>query len=163
MSEPKGKEKSRLLTEAVSVTGYNRKAVIGQDHSGEPGRAAGVAVRPVRDDATPVVRALKAIPGAAGYVWSAQLKALLPLWQAVDAKMAVVGTWGPKPACAISPRQIESSAPERRRRRRRLYGRTTPGTPLKHHIPLKDGPLGRSRAGLQQGGLGESCRRVRKR
>jgi hypothetical protein len=39
---------------------------------------------------------------------------------------------------AISPRQMDRRlAPHRRQLRKRLYGRTKPGTLLKHHIPLK--------------------------
>src|SRR5215469_17711803 len=38
----------------------------------------------------------------------------------------------------ISPRSIDQRLQgEKRERRRRLYGRTKPGTLLKHHIPLK--------------------------
>lgn len=40
--------------------------------------------------------------------------------------------------CAISARQIDRVlAPDTRTIRRRLYGRTRPGTLLKHHIPVK--------------------------
>jgi hypothetical protein len=39
---------------------------------------------------------------------------------------------------AISPRQMDRGlAPYKRQLKRRLYGRTKPGTRLKHHIPLK--------------------------
>jgi hypothetical protein len=38
----------------------------------------------------------------------------------------------------ISPRQIDRRlAPHKRQLTTRLYGRTKPGTLLKHHIPIK--------------------------
>jgi hypothetical protein len=132
------KEKSRLLAEAVSVTGYHRKAVIRAwrrpERSGGSGRRRGRAGR----YGPAVVRALKAIWEAAGYPWSARLKALMPMWVPWARTRLSLAPATEAGVRAISARQIDRLlAGEKRQRRRRLYGRTKPGTLLKHHIPLK--------------------------
>jgi hypothetical protein len=85
-----------------------------------------------------VVRALKAIWEAAGYPWSARLKALLPMWLPWARKRLSLTPATEAGVRAISARQMDRLlAPEKRQHRRRLYGRTKPGTLLKHHIPVK--------------------------
>ena len=132
------KEKSRLLTEAVSVTGFHRKAVIRAWRRAE--RVDG-RHRPrgrARRYGPAVVRALKAIWDAAGYPWSARLKALLPMWLPWARKRLSLAPVTEAGVRAISARQIDRLlASEKRQHRRRLYGRTKPGTLLKHHIPVK--------------------------
>jgi hypothetical protein len=85
-----------------------------------------------------VVRILRAIWVAAGYPWSLRLKALLPQWLPwARRRLAVTPTTEAK-VRAISARQIDRLlAPDKRTIRRRLYGRTKPGTLLKHHIAVK--------------------------
>lgn len=81
---------------------------------------------------------LQAVWEAAGFPWSLRLKALLVLWQPWIQKR-----YGLKPATvaellAISPRQIDRVLAEHKRKlSKRIYGRTKPGTLLKHHIPIR--------------------------
>ena len=126
-----------LLDEAVAMTGYHRKALIralgraglrrGRRRRGRP-RRYGPAV----------VTALRALWTAAGYPWSVRLKALLPLWlprarERLCLTAAVEAQLG-----QISPRQMDRLlAADKRQVRRRLYGRTKPGTLLKHQVPLR--------------------------
>src|SRR5574341_192495 len=130
-------EKQRILDEFCEVTKHHRKHAIRLLNSPAPG-----AARPPRHRDTlysaAVIDGLRGIWKAAGYPWSVRLKALLPLWlpwarrrlrlrPAVEAQLR-----------RISPRQMDRRlAPHRREIRKRLYGRTKPGTLLKHHIPLK--------------------------
>lgn len=128
--------RSALLDEAVTMTGYHRKAVIRRFTRplGARRRRRG---RP-RQYGPTVVAALRALWHAAGYPWSVRLKALLPLWlprararlhltPAVEAQLH-----------QISPRQMDRLLQaDKRRVRRRLYGRTKPGTLLKHQVPLR--------------------------
>ncbi len=130
-------EKTRLLDEAVAVTGRHRKGLIRAWRAGPRPPRRRRAGRPTRYGAT-VGRALVAIWTAAGYPWSRRLKALLPLWlpwargrlrltPATEARLR-----------RISARQMDRVlAPHKRTIRRRQYGRTKPGTLLKHHIPLR--------------------------
>lgn len=85
-----------------------------------------------------MVRALRAVWGAAGYPWSRRLKALLPLWLPWARRRLSLSAATETQLRAISARQIDRVlAPDKRTIRRRLYGRTKPGTLLKHHIPVK--------------------------
>ena len=131
-------EKGRMLTEAVTVTGYHRKAVIRAWRRPTVRRARGPRRgRPTHYDAA-VVRALRAIWTAAGYPWSRRLKALLPTWLPWARRRLALSPATEKKVRAISARQIDRVlAPDKRTIRRRMYGRTKPGRLLKHHIPIK--------------------------
>jgi hypothetical protein len=129
--------KGRLLTEAVAVTGYHRKALIRRWGQVTPPRRRARGGRPTRYGPA-VVRTLRAVWEAAGYPWSVRLKALLPLWLPwARRRLAVLPATEDK-VRALSPRQMDRLlAGDKRTIRRRLYGRTKPGTLLKHHIPIK--------------------------
>ena len=132
------KEKGRMLTEAVTVTGYHRKAIIRAWQRPDARRARGPRRgRPTRYGPV-VVRALRAVWEAAGYPWSLRLKALLPLWLPWARRRLALSPATETKLRAISARQMDRVlAPDKRTIRRRLYGRTKPGTLLKHHIPIK--------------------------
>ena len=125
------REKGRLLTEAVTVTGYHRKALIRAWRRPKARRARGPRRgRPTRYDAA-VVRTLRAIWEAAGYPWSRRLQALLPMWLPWARRRLAVSPATDAQVRAISPRQMDRLlAPDKRTIRRRLYGRTKPGTLL---------------------------------
>lgn len=73
------REQGHLLAEAMTVTGYHRKALIRAWH--RPERAARARPRGrARRYGPAAIRALTAIWQAAGYPWSVRLKALLPMW-----------------------------------------------------------------------------------
>lgn len=129
--------RSQLISEVVAVTGYHRKAVI---------RLLGRLPRPRRRRrrgrprvyGPAVVAALRAVWLAAGYPWAVRLKALLPLWLP-RARTRLKLTPAVEAALQrISARQIDRVLQaDKRRVRRRLYGRTKPGTLLKHQVPLR--------------------------
>ncbi len=130
-------EKHRMLDEGCRITGYHRKYVLRRLNGPGPGAPP----RPRRRAAIyspAVIDALAAIWEAAGYPWSLRLKALLPLWLPWARKRFRLSAAVERQLRAISPRQIDRRlAPRKRQLTRRLYGRTKPGTLLKHHIPLK--------------------------
>ncbi len=130
--------KGTLLTEAVTVTGYHRKALIRAWRRPERRRPRGPRRgRPTRYGPA-VVRALRAVWTAAGYPWSRRLKALLPLWLPWARRRLALSAATEALLRTISARQMDRVlAPDKRTLRRRLYGRTAPGTVLKHHIPVK--------------------------
>ena len=132
------REKGLMLTEAVTVTGYHRKAIIRAWRRPAAPRARGPRRgRPTRYGPA-VVRALRAVWEAAGYPWSLRLKALLPLWLPWARRRLALSPATETKLRAISARQMDRVlAPDKRTIRRRLYGRTKPGTLLKHHIPIK--------------------------
>jgi hypothetical protein len=129
--------KGGLLDEVCEVTGYHRKAVIRLLRRAvppKPGRRRGRRVTYSPE----VVAALRAIWAAAGYPWSVRLKALLPAW-VPWARRRLRLTWATERALLrISARQIDRRLrPFRQELRTRMYGRTKPGTLLKHHIPVQ--------------------------
>jgi hypothetical protein len=127
--------KGRLLDEVCAVTGYHRKAVIRLLRRRPVRRRR--RGRPVRYGPA-VVEALRRIWTAAGYPWSVRLRALLPAWLPWATRRwrlagDVVDRLG-----AMSPRQMDRCLRSfKSELRKRQYGRTRPGTLLKHHIPLK--------------------------
>jgi hypothetical protein len=85
-----------------------------------------------------VIRALAQVWEAAGYPWSVRLKAMLPLWLPWLRQRIALTPELERQMRAIIARQIDRRLQSRKRiLRRRLYGRTKPGTLLKHHIPIK--------------------------
>jgi len=130
-------EKQKILDEFCQVTGHHRKHAIRLLNSPAPGAAHPPRCRAPRYSPA-VITALRSIWEAAGYPWSVRLKALLPLWLPWARRRLRLRPAVEAQVLGISPRQIDRRlAPHRREIRKRLYGRTKPGTLLKHHIPLK--------------------------
>ena len=129
-------EKRQILDEFCKVTRYHRKHAIRVLTSPAPG-AARPRHRAITYTAA-AIEALRTIWAAAGYPWSRRLQALLPLWLPWARRRLRLRPAIEQQLLAISPRQMDRRlAPYRRQLTRRLYGRTKPGTLLKHHIPLK--------------------------
>jgi len=85
-----------------------------------------------------VILVLSLIWEAAGYPCSQRLKALLPLWLPWAQKRFPLSVQLQKQLLSISPSTIDRRLKAKRRLlKKRLYGRTKPGTLLKHHIPIK--------------------------
>lgn len=136
--ERAGREaKSGLLDEVCEVTGYHRKAAIRllrRPVASGPRRRRGRRVQYSPE----VVRALRAIWSAAGYPWSLRLKALLPQWLPWARRRLRLSPATERALERISARQIDRRLqPYKQELRRRIYGRTKPGTLLKHHIPIQ--------------------------
>jgi len=128
--------KGRLLDEVCEVTGYHRKAAIRllRRPARRRGRRRG---RPVRYGPT-VVGPLRQLWEAAGYPWSVRLRALLPAWLPWATRRWRIPREVADKLRAMSPRQMDRALrPFKRELRKQQYGRTTPGTLLKHQIPLK--------------------------
>ena len=128
--------KARLLDEVCAATGYHRKYAIQLLHH-PPSPARPRRRRPPLY--TPrTIEVLGTIWEAAGYPWSLRLNALLPLWLPWAQRRLRIAPAVARQLLTISPRTIDRRLQGRKRQhRRRLYGRTKPGTLLKHHIPIK--------------------------
>src|SRR5215210_3885130 len=129
--------KRGLLDEVCEVTGYHRKAVIRLLR-----RATPLGVRRPRgrrvEYGPEVVAALRAIWTAAGYPWSVRLKALLPAWVPWARRRLRLTPATERALQQISARQMDRRLrPYKQELRTRMYGRTRPGTLLKHHIPVQ--------------------------
>ncbi len=132
--------RSRLLDEFCAVTKYHRKYAIMLLR--RPADSPAPGATPRRRGTTyskASIRVLERIWRAAGYPWSVRLKALLPQWlpwarQHIRGLTPTVE----QELLRMSPRQMDRRLQDKKRRlKRRIYGRTKPGTLLKHHIPIK--------------------------
>ena len=131
-------KKGTILDEFCKVCGYHRKYAIRLLRGPRPEPRP----RPRRfrgpSYSRTAIHTLAVLWEAAGYPWSVRLKALLPLWLPWLRQRLALSPELERQLRAISPRQIDRRLQSRKRLlRRRLYGRTKPGTLLKHHIPIK--------------------------
>jgi len=131
-------DRGRILDEFCQVAGYNRKYAI-RLLNGPPPERSPRKRRPRRPSyGEKVIVVLLAVWEASGYPWSVRLKALLPLWLPWARKRFGLTPRLEAQILAISPRQIDRRLAEHKRKaKRRLYGRTKPGTLLKHQVPIK--------------------------
>jgi hypothetical protein len=129
--------KPTILDEFCATTGYHRKyaiTLLNNPHRTHPKRHRHRA--PIYSAA--VITVLAAIWEAAGYPWSTRLHALLPLWLPWARRRFALPSDVARRLRTISPRTIDRRLQARKRQiRRHLYGRTKPGTLLKHHIPIR--------------------------
>jgi len=132
--------RSRLLDEFCAQTNYHRKYAIAL--LGKPVDTPAPGATPRRRGptySTASVRILSKIWKAAGYPWSARLKAMLPQWLPW-ARGHVQGLTleVERELLKMSPRQMDRRLQNKKRQLKgRIYGRTKPGTLLKHQIPIK--------------------------
>lgn len=133
-------EKQRILDEFCANCSYHRKHAI-RLLNGSPPSAKPVQKRRRLRGLTygsRLISVLRAVWEAADYPWSVRLRALLPEWMPWIRRRFRLGPRLEEQLLQISARSIDQRLrPYKQKRRRRLYGRTKPGTLLKHHIPLK--------------------------
>ena len=129
-------QRGRLLDELTATTGYHRKYAIALMHA--PPRTQRVRQpRPSRFSPA-VVAALIAIWRAADYPWSARLVALLRIWKPWIGAHVNIADDDIEVLLSMSVRSIDRALrPQRTALKRRRYGRTKPGTLLKHQIPMR--------------------------
>ena len=134
-----GKAKGGMLDEFCLNTGYHRKYAIRLLNGPPPGRHVEAPARGRKPHYGPsVVSLLAAVWEAAGYPWSVRLKALLPSWMPWIRQRFKLSAETEEQLLGISARQIDRRLQAKKSPcKRRLYGRTRPGTLLKHHIPVK--------------------------
>src|SRR6266545_1334703 len=133
-------EKGRILEEFCRVCGYNRKYAIRKLSGPPPGSKPRLRRRGVRGPhyGSQVISILRGVWEAAGYPWSVRLKAMVPLWMPWIRRHFRVSAEVERQLLSISARQMDRRlGGSKRRLKRRFYGRTKPGTLLKHHIPIR--------------------------
>jgi hypothetical protein len=135
-----GELKGRILDEFCKVCGYNRKYAIcklnGPVPESKPKERKKRRGNRVYNERT--IDILGSVWEASGYLCSIRLKAVLPLWLPWIRKRFEFSEEVQRQLLKISPRQIDRRLQSRRiRATRKIYGRTKPGTLLKHHIPIR--------------------------
>ncbi len=134
------KAKQAILSEFCINTRYHRKYAIRLLNGPPPGKRPCGAERKRRGVSygQQTVSILTGVWEAAGYPWSVRLKALLPIWMPWIRRRFRVSQEIEHQLLRISPRQMDRRLrAQKTRLKRRIYGRTKPGTLLKHHIPIK--------------------------
>src|SRR5947209_19186763 len=128
-----------MLNEFCLNTGYHRKYAIRLLNGPPPGKQPERRPRGRRPRyGRQVLSILAGIWEAADYPWSVRLKALLPDWMPWIRRRFRLGPELEHQLLRISPRSIDYRLrAHKQAQRRRLYGRTKPGSLLKHHIPLQ--------------------------
>lgn len=131
-------EKGRILDEFCRTSGLNRKYAISSLNRA-PGSQLG-RPRRVRSPhySAKTLRVVEEVWRRAGYPWSQRLKVILIEWLPWIRKHYRLEGGMEGQLLGISPRQLDRRLkPLRSRLKKRLYGRTKPGTLLKHHIPIR--------------------------
>ena len=131
--------RARILDEFCQVCDYNRKYAIRLFNGPTPQKPKTMVRKGRRATyGAKVIASLTAIWEAAGYPCSVRLKAVLPLWLPWAIKRMALTAPVQKQLRLISPPTIDRRLKGKRGQlKKRLYGRTKPGTLLKHHIPIK--------------------------
>lgn len=134
------RERTPLLNELCRTCGYNRKYAIRKLNGVAPPRKP----KPRRGRAraqtysSGMLSILRQVWEAADYPWSVRLKAMLPHWLPWIRQRFPLTPELERQLLDISARQIDRRlGPHKRQLRRQLYGRTKPGSLLKHHIPIR--------------------------
>jgi len=132
--------KGEILDELTQVCGYDRKYAIWKlNHLSSLDRSR-VRSRRCRSKTYghDVGVILEGIWRVAGYPWSVRLKEILRLWLPWAKEHFNITPEVERKLLDISPSTIDRLLREgKRRRKRRLYGRTKPGSLLKHKIPVR--------------------------
>jgi len=135
------KEKSSILDEFCKVCRYNRKYAIAKLNGPLADRVSAQGRRKRRPRySEQIIRIIASIWSAAGYACSIKLKALIPLWLPSIRQRFQTNEQAEKQLLSISARQIDRRLASRKiKLKRRMYGRTKPGSLLKHQIPIRAG------------------------
>jgi hypothetical protein len=134
--------KTRILDEFCKATGYHRKYAIVRIGQFEECRRPKRTIRRKRERlyGADLMRIVEKVWEEAGYPWSVRLKAILRLWQPWIRKRYALTSRQEALLLRVSARTIDRAlAGKKRELRRRIYGRTKPGTLLRHQIPIKCG------------------------
>jgi hypothetical protein len=131
------RERCTLLDRAVEATGYHRKYLIAVLRKAASPRRS--RPRPGPRCGSRVAAALVALWRAAGYPWSRRLHAMVRLWLEALIRRHTLDQSEQAALLAMSSRTMDRILrPHRGALRRRLYGRTKPGSLLKHQIPIRN-------------------------
>lgn len=132
--------KQIILNEFCRVCGYNRKYAI-YKLSGPPPEEIRERVRSRNRDVVYSDTALEIIESVwenTGYPWSRRLKVILREWMPWVKKKYEVTPAIEKELLLISARQLDRRLKSKKDKVKfRMYGRTKPGTMLRHQIPIR--------------------------
>ena len=130
-------ERGKLLDEFVSMTGRHRKYAITLLGDRREKKTPEKRGHP-RRYGPELVKTLVALWSAMDYPWSVRFRTMLPLWLAHAHTPLAIDATTETLLRSMSARTIDRLLrPHRTHLRRRIYGRTKPGTLLKHQVPIR--------------------------
>jgi transposase InsO family protein len=153
--------KGRILDELCHVCGYNRKYAIWKLRrlvvEGRP-KGGFRERRRSRRYGGEVFLVLEGVWEASGYPWSVRLKEIVRVWLPWIRLRYRMSAEVEENVLSISPSTIDRYLRAKKKRlRRRLYGRTKPGTLLRHKIPIKTDSWDVGRPGFMEADLVSHC------
>jgi hypothetical protein len=132
--------KTKILNELCALTGYHRQYAIAQLNLMEDVEPRLPKTPRTRKRHYPhdVIVVIEKIWEEAGYPWSVRLKGIIELWMPWIRRRFALTSIQETKILRIGARTIDRYlASKKRDLRKRLYGRTKPGTLLRHQIPIK--------------------------
>jgi hypothetical protein len=132
--------KTKILDELCAVTGYHRQYAIAQLNLMEDVEPFYPKIARTRKRHYPkdVIAVIEKVWEHADYPWSVRLKGILGLWMPWIRRRYALTSIQETQILRIGARTIDRYlATKKRDLRKRLYGRTKPGTLLRHQIPIK--------------------------
>jgi hypothetical protein len=132
--------KTKILDELCVATGYHRQYAIAQLNQMEDAEPPFQKVPRTRKRyyTKDVLAVIEKIWEEADYPWSVRLKGILELWMPWVRRRYGLTSIQETKILRIGARTIDRYlASKKRDMRKRLYGRTKPGTLLRHQIPIK--------------------------
>ena len=154
------RSKGKILDELCAVCQYNRKYAIwklNQLPMKDDSRVRRKRVRR-RLYGPEVTEVIEKVWEVANYPWSVRLKEILRLWLPWIKQHFRVSREVEEKLLRISASTIDRALREKKRKlRRRLYGRTKPGTLLRHQIPLRTDSWDVNQPGFMEVDLVSHC------
>jgi len=132
--------KKKILDEVCAATGFHRKYTICRINLIETGQRMKPKPPRKRDRfyKRETLDIIESVWEEAGCPWSTRLKVILRLWLPSIRKKYHISRQVEDQMMTISPRTIDRALKGKRRElRNRLYGRTRPGSLLRHQIPIR--------------------------
>lgn len=132
--------KQMILNEFCQICNYNRKYAIRKLNGMHPEDIQNKKVNRKRNKiySNTALSIIEAVWESAGYPWSERLKVILKDWLPWIRQRYNITTEIEKEILSISPSQIDRRLKNKKDKiKKRMYGRTKPGTLLKHQIPIR--------------------------
>lgn len=148
--------KTRILDELCKVCGYNRKYAIAKLNSMKDNKKPQIRQERKRKKryGYEVLSIVEEVWKMANYPWSVRLKEIMRLWMPWIKKRYRVTPQIEKKLFSISASTIDRDLKQKKNKlKRRIYGRTKPGTLLRHKIPVKTEHWDVKRPGFEEADL----------
>lgn len=132
------RERSRILDEFCQTYRCHRKHALRLMNGPTPTEKRPARKRRKALYGARIISILESIWESSGYLWSRRLKAALPLWMPWIKQRFHLTPLEEQQLLKISPAQIDRRLTDKKHHLRKIiYGKTKPGSLLKHQIPIQ--------------------------